>query len=63
MEKYTIEQFKEMYQEAQTKVINKMQKDMKESDSANRLDALYLITFSLQNMWCLEEMYRTLFRE
>lgn len=62
MESYTMEEFKNMYTKAEIEVIRKMQKEIEESDNTNKLDSMHLMTFSLQNMWCLKEMYHTLFK-
>ena len=62
MESYTMEEFKNMYKKAEIEVIRKLQKEIEESDNTDKLDSMYLMAFSLQNMWCLKEMYNTLFK-
>lgn len=62
MESYTMEEFKNMYTKAEIEVIRKLQKEIEESDNTDKLDSMHLMAFSLQNMWCLKEMYHTLFK-
>lgn len=63
MERYTIEEFKEMYRKAQIEAVTQLQKEMEQADTEKEADAVFMMTFSLQNIMCLTKMYNILFKE
>lgn len=60
--KYTIEEFKEMFVEAQARTLAKMLKDMKEADTKGEMGEMGYISFNLHNMMCMSQLYKELFK-
>ena len=63
METYTMEQFKEMFKKAQVETLMKVQIDFEDADKDKKLNSIDMMTFSMQNVICLTEMYHILFEE
>lgn len=63
-QKYTIEEFKEMYDKAMKKALDKMDKEMKETQEKNgKEDGMASALFSMQNMMAMIELKQCLFKE
>ena len=61
--KYTMKEFEEMFKKAQIKTIEKLDMKMKEADTEGKMNGISAFTFSLQNMLCMNVLYKELFRK
>lgn len=61
MEKYTLEEFEKMFDEAQRQAIKNMIEDMNKVDSAKKMNDMHKFVFSMQNMLFGAEIKRILF--
>ena len=61
--KYTMKEFEEMFKKAQIKTIEKLDMKMKEADTEGKMNGIGSFTFSLQNMLCMNVLYKELFRK
>ena len=56
--KYTMEEFKEMYEEAVVKTIEELDKDFKEASNG---DSMQMVAFSLQNLMVIATLKKNIF--
>jgi len=58
--KYTMEEFKEMFKNAKTKVLEEI---MKDKDIASKNDPIFLMTITMTTMLGLSKLEEILFKE
>lgn len=63
MEKYTLEEFEKMFNEAQIQATEKMINDVKKADKNKKLSDMQLFTISIQNILFSAELKKILFRK
>lgn len=63
MEKYTLEEFEKMFDEAQIQAIEEMINDIKKADKNKKMDDMHLFTFSMQNIMFSTKLKKILFRK